>query len=337
MEAKGPDAQQHQQIPEWSFDPFAQVSAPSLSRVREIWAIGGGKGGVGKSLISSSLAIALSRMNLKVIAVDLDLGGANLHTTLGVDFPQHSLSDFISGRTENLKDCVVPTGIPNLSLISGAQDSVTVMHLSSDQKTRLFESFRKLDADYLIFDLGAGTSAHTIDFFLAADVGIISMLPEPTSIENAYRFIKSAYFRKLRNCPQLKEVAQLIDTAMDAKNSQGIKTPADLFREVNAISPESGMRMKEQIARFQPRLILNQVRTQTDVEVGFSVKNVSKRYFGIELDYVGYLDYDTTVWQAIRRKKPFVLEFPNSRLVGSIDRITQYLFKKSAGVRPSDL
>jgi flagellar biosynthesis protein FlhG len=335
MEAS--DTSAEWKIPEWSFDPFSAGAQASISRVREIWAIGGGKGGVGKSLISSSLGISLSRMHQKVIAIDLDLGGANLHTTLGVDLPQQSLSDFISGRTADLKACVVPTTIPNLSLISGAQDAVTVMHLTNEQKTRLFEGFRKLDADYLIFDLGAGTSAHTIDFFLAADVGIISMLPEPTSIENAYRFLKSAYFRKLRGCPQLKNVTDLIDMAMDGKNERGIKSPADLFREVNAVCPEAGMRMKEQIARFQPKLVLNQVRTQTDIEVGFSVKGVSKRYFGIDLDYVGYLDYDTTVWQAVRRKKPFVTEFPNSRLVGSIDRITHYLFKKGGAVKPTDL
>ncbi|NDD91860.1 hypothetical protein EBZ37_07220, partial [bacterium] len=138
---------------QWSTDPFTRSAQPSAQRVREIWAIGGGKGGVGKSLISSSLSMALARLNQKVIAVDLDLGGANLHTTLGVDFPQLSLGDFISGRTENLRDCVIPTGIPHLSLISGAQDAVNAAHLSAAQKTRLFEAFRNLDADYLIFDL----------------------------------------------------------------------------------------------------------------------------------------------------------------------------------------
>ena len=277
-------------MPAPSHDSDFPGAQGATSRVREIWAIGGGKGGVGKSLISSSLAIALSRMHQKVIAIDLDLGGANLHTTLGVDLPQQSMSDFLSGRTQNLNDCVVPTGIPNLSLISGAQDSVAVANLGNEQKNRLFEAFRSLDADYLIFDLGAGTSNHTIDFFLAADVGILSLLPEPTSIENGYRFLKAAYFRRLRTCPQLENVAGLIDLAMDSKNEEGIRSPADLFREVNAASPEAGMRLKEQIARFQPKLILNQVRTQTDVEVGFSVKSVSKRYFGIDIDYVGYLD-----------------------------------------------
>lgn len=318
---------------EWSVEPLATAIPPALSRVKQVWAIGGGKGGVGKSLISSSLAISLSRLHQKVVAVDLDLGGANLHTTLGVDLPQQSLGDFIAKRVPRIDDCVIPTGIPNLSIISGAQDSIGIMHMQNDQKARLLESFRRLDADYVIFDLGAGTSAHTIDFFLAADVGMLSVLPEPTSIENAYRFIKSAYYRKLRSAESLGQVSHLIDSAMDAKNDLGIKTPSDLFREVNAYSAEAGLRMKEQIAKFQPRLILNQVRTQTDIDVGHSVKSVCKRYFGIELDYLGYLDYDSSVWQAVRRKRPFMVEFPNSRLVSNIDKITQHLVRKAAQIR----
>jgi flagellar biosynthesis protein FlhG len=316
--------------PEWSVDPLQAASASASARVKQVWAVGGGKGGVGKSLIASSLAISLSRLQQKVVAVDLDLGGANLHTTLGVDLPQQSLSDFIAKRVTTMEDCLIPTGIPNLSVISGAQDSISVMHLQNEQKSRLLESFRGLDADFVILDLGAGTSSHTIDFFLAADVGVVTVLPEPTSIENAYRFIKSAYYRKLRSTPALASVAHLIDAAMEGKNEFGIKTPSDLFREVNAISAEAGLRMKEQISRIQPRLILNQVRTQTDIDVGFSIKSVCKRYFGIELDYLGYLDYDTTVWQAVRRKRPFVVEFPNSRLVANLDKITQHLVRKAS-------
>lgn len=315
--------------PEWSLDPLKAASNSSQGRVKQVWAIGGGKGGVGKSLIASSLAISLSRLHQKVVAIDLDLGGANLHTTLGVELPQQSLSDFIAERVTQMEDCVIPTGIPNLSVISGAHDSIGVMHLQNEQKTRLLESFRRLDADYVIFDLGAGTSSHTIDFFLAADVGLITVLPEPTSIENAYRFIKSSYYRKLRSHPGLASVAHLIDAAMEGKNDFGIKTPSDLFREVNALSPEAGLRMKEQIARIQPRLILNQVRTQTDIDVGFSIKSVCKRYFGIDLDYLGYLDYDTSVWQAVRRKRPFMVEFPNSRLVANLDKITQHLVRSA--------
>ncbi|MGE0615661.1 MAG: P-loop NTPase [Bacteriovoracia bacterium] len=314
-------------------NPFDSLAVPGTSRIKQIWAIGGGKGGVGKSLVSSSLAIALARTGNKVVAVDLDLGGANLHTALGVGLPRQTLSDFFAGRANDLQDCVSPSGIPNLDIISGAQDSVGVANITHEDKVKLFQKFREVDADYLMFDLGAGTNQNTLDFFLYADVGIIILLPEPTSIENAYRFIKSTYYRRLLLAPRLKSVRHLIEIALDAKNKLGIKTPSDLFREINRANPEAGMALKEEIEKFRLKLIVNQARTQTDVDIGFSVKSVCKKYFGIEMDYIGYLDYDSAVWQAVRRKRPLMVEFPNSQLVSSIERIANYLVKRYGHLR----
>jgi len=107
-------------------NPFESLILPQTTRVKQVWAVGGGKGGIGKSLLTSSLAITLARSGNKVVAVDLDLGGANLHTALGVDLPVQTLSDFFAKRVDNLNDCMVPTGIKDLNIISGAQDAVGV-------------------------------------------------------------------------------------------------------------------------------------------------------------------------------------------------------------------
>ncbi len=310
--------------------------ASTPSRVKQIWSVGGGKGGIGKSLIASSIAIILSRLGYRVIAVDLDLGGANLHTSLGVDLPQQTLSDFLSRRVPDLEACIVPSGIPYLSLISGAQDSVGVTNLSHLQKVELLNKARRLDADYVIFDLGAGTSFNTLDFFLFSDVGLLTLLPEPTSIENSYRFIKSAYFRFLAQSQNLTEIRPLIEMAMDPKNAVGIKSPIDLFKEVNKMGADIGLKLKRQIEKFHPTLIVNQARTQTDVDIGDSVKMVCKKYFGISIDYIGYLDYDSFVWQAVRRKRPLMLEFPNSRVVSALEQITQNILKRH-GEQKNDL
>ncbi|MDR3605783.1 MAG: P-loop NTPase [Oligoflexia bacterium] len=309
---------------------FGQLTVPSNGRLKQIWAVGGGKGGVGKSLIASSIAISLARTGNRVVAIDMDLGGSNLHTALGVDLPKQTLSDFITGRVTNVNQCAQPTGIPQLDLISGAQDSIAAAQLSDAGKKKLLEAVSGLNADYLIFDLGAGTSYTTIDFFLYSDIGLIVLLPEPTSIENAYRFIKTAYYRRLWHAPSLRDARHLIEMAMDPRNSENLKSPSDLYREVNNLSPELGLRLKQEIEKFRPQLIVNQARTQADIDIGFSVKAVCKKYFGIEMDYMGYLDYDSAVWQAVRRKRPLFIEFPNSRLVSSVDRIVQYLLKRHA-------
>lgn len=315
---------------EYSIDGPEELSsdAHASTRVKQIWAVGGGKGGIGKSLLASNLAIALARLGNSVTAIDLDLGGANLHTTLGVELPRKTLSDFISGRVGSLQECRIPSGIPRVEMISGAQDSVKITEITRSQKNALMKEFRELDADYLIFDLGAGTADYTLDFFLAADIGIVAILPEPTSIENAYRFIKAAYYRKFWNARSLEDIRPIIESATDPQNSLGIRSPSDLFREVNRVNPEAAMRLKREIEHFKPKLIVNQTRTQTDVEIGNSVQAVCKKYFGIDVDYMGHLDYDSAVWQSVRRKRPLLLEFPNSRLVSNIDRITRYILKR---------
>ena len=85
------------------------------------------------------------------------------------------------------------------------------------------------------------------------------------------------------------------------------------------------MKLKAEINKFSPKLIMNQVRSQHDIDIGFSMQSVCKRYFGIELDYAGYLDYDASVWQSVKKRKPLLMEFPNSKLVNNFERIVQSL------------
>ena len=100
----------------------------------------------------------------KVIVVDADLGGANLHTCLGVNITGPTLSDYITEEVLDLNQTIVQTGISDLKLISGAQDSLNVANITNVQKTRFVSALRTLDADYVILDLGAGTSYSVIEF-----------------------------------------------------------------------------------------------------------------------------------------------------------------------------
>lgn len=295
---------------------------------QKIWAVGGGKGGVGKSLVTANLSICLSLMGYKVIAIDLDLGGANLHTCLGVPIPEKTLSDYLTKKARSLNDLVTPTPIENLSIISGAQDDVGIANLKQMHKAKILSKIRELDADYIMLDLGAGTTFNTLDFFISADQGILTALPEPTSIENTYRFIKSVYHRKLKMAEDLLEVGPLIDQAMNAKISANA-TPADLIQRVIEINPHMGRKLQAELNRLVPKLVINQVRTQADIDIGFSMKIICKKYFGITLDYVGYLEYDATVWQSVKKRRPLLMEFPNSSLVNNFDRIIHRLLNLS--------
>ncbi len=305
---------------------MSYLNTNQLSAGRQrIWAVGGGKGGVGKSLVTANLSICLALMGNKVVTVDLDLGGANLHTCLGVSIPDKTLSDYLTKNISNLNELVIPTPIKNLSIISGAQDDVGIANMKQMHKSKLLSMLQQIEADFIILDLGAGTTANTLDFFLAAHQGILVALPEPTSIENTYRFIKSVYHRKLKMAEEFLEIGPLIDQVMNAKISQN-STPADLVRKVMAINPVLGSKLQMEINKLSPKLIINQVRTQTDVDIGHSMRIICKKYFGIDLDFVGHLDYDATVWQSVKKRKPLLLEYPHSGLVNNFDLIVQRLF-----------
>lgn len=298
-------------------------NGPHLPNV--IWAIGGGKGGIGKSFISSSLAICLARMGKSVTLVDLDLGSANLHTCLGMKTPELSLSDFVSGRMPDLAQIAAQTDIPHLQFVSGFNDALNIADLDRTSKDRLIKSLRTLPSQYVILDLGAGTTENTLDFFLAADQKIVAVTPEPTAIENAYRFMKSAFYRKLRQAESELGIQSLIEQAMDSRNQLGIRSPADLIRFISESNPEAGLRLASKISDFHMQLLLNQVRTSQDIELGHSMRSVCRKYFGVDANYLGYIDHDNAVWQSLRKRRPLVVEYPYSAIVGQFLAVTKNL------------
>ena len=87
-------------------------------------------------------------------------------------------------------------------------------------------------------DLGAGTSFNTLDFFIAADTQLLVAIPEPTSIENAYRFIKSSFYRQIRLYSETPELRDLVEESMDRNNRHGIRTPRELLLHLKELGPE---------------------------------------------------------------------------------------------------
>jgi flagellar biosynthesis protein FlhG len=299
-----------------------------------IWTIGGGKGGSGKSFIAANMGVCLSKLGIRVMLVDADLGGANLHTFLGIPPPALSLSDFIKKRVVHLREVLIPTAIPNLQLLTGAQDLLNAVDAKSVQKKKLVRSIQSLESNTILVDLGAGNSLSVLDFFLMSDGGILVVTPEPTSIENTYRFLKSAFYRRLKHSVFSSSVKALIDDAMDRKNDMGIQNPHDFVQAVRRIDEGDAQRIIEEAETFHPNLILNQVRSKKDIEIGFSIRSACLKYFGIHLHYLGYIVYDQEVSHSIRRRRPLVLENSRSRAAQCLMEIASKLANShSVGIR----
>ena len=86
--------------------PMLEPASP-----RQIWSVGGGKGGIGKSLLTAALGWHLARLGKRVVLVDADLGGANLHTCLGLSGPSRSLADLMTRRYEHIEEVLTDTGV----------------------------------------------------------------------------------------------------------------------------------------------------------------------------------------------------------------------------------
>jgi flagellar biosynthesis protein FlhG len=262
----------------------------------EIWAAGGGKGGTGKTFVISQLAISLASRGKKVILVDADFGGANIHTFFGIKKPPVTITHFFDKGAE-LSSLVLKTDVPNLSLIAGNSSTVSPANIRYAQKTKFFRHIKHLDADYVLLDLGGGTTMDTIDSFLLADKLVAVVVPEITAIENLYQFIKSVYFRRLKMLlgdHGLKDKAR--DVWVDRAN-YGIRTIVDLLEYLKDISPGINEVLTKELADFSLNIVLNKVRNVREVQEGFSIKSVCIKYIGVEARYAGYIEYDFQFWR----------------------------------------
>jgi len=288
---------------------------------REIWAVGGGKGGIGKSFITASLGWELASMGRRVVLLDADLGGANLHLQLGMPKPARTLGDFIQRRASSLEEVVTDTPVLGLRLVSGAADLLSAPDINHLQKLRLLNQIRALDVEVVVIDLGAGTSHNTLDFFLLSDVSILVVVPEPASVDNAYRFIKSALYRRLRAAAPTRRARELVTAALDPKGSLAIRTPVDLLARVEAEDAEAAVVLRREADAFQPCFVVNEVRDEADVDIGHQLVAACSWHLGLRTRYAGFVHHDDAVWKAVRSRTLFMSEARASRAAEEVRRL----------------
>ena len=306
----------------------ASPSDPLRAGARVI-PFGGGKGGVGKTFLVANLATALARQGHRVVAVDGDLEGANLHTCLGVPRPRASLADYVAHREDDLQKLLLDTHLPNLALIAATSSHLGSAQPSHARRVQLLRALRALPAEFVLLDLGAGMHPAVMDYFMVGENGVVVISPEPTSVENAYAFIRAAFYRRLRLAMVSHDVRRLVTLAMDERNERGIRTPIDLLREIQNLDATEGARFVETMRAFRPRIVLNEVRSADDVKLGFSVASVCRKYFGIEAEYIGYVNHDEAARRSVRARQPLVEAHPRSDAARYIARVARKLAGES--------
>jgi flagellar biosynthesis protein FlhG len=294
-----------------------------------IWAIGGGKGGVGKSVVSILLAVGLARNNQKTVLVDGDFGGANLHTFMGIKSPVRTLNDFVTRKYATIEEICIRTQVSNLELICGASEILSLANPQFAQKNKIVQSIVQIAADHIILDLGAGTSFNVLDFFLIADNPIVVLTPQPISIQNAYAFVRNTVYRKLsRMASQQSSLQEVIRTAMDPKNENKLRTIGDLEETVRkSHGVKTAARIAEAIAQIRPMIITNMVRGERDANAGRIIEIVAEKYLTIHSTQLGAIAYDPLVEKMISQMVP-ISELPKrSRALTASQAIVQEMLK----------
>jgi flagellar biosynthesis protein FlhG len=294
-----------------------------------IFPIGGGKGGIGKSFVTASLGALLAGCGKSVALVDLDLGASNLHTFLGLPAPKNGLSRFLDKTESQLELVATATAVDQLFLISSNNCSMEIANLFHAQKIKLINAIRGLPFDYVLLDLGAGTHFNTLDFFLASQRGIFVCTPEPTSIENAFRFIKAVYLRRLKHIVKANNFHPLSKAAITDKRANRLAAD-DIFDLVSRTDPANVPLLRAEIGRFRFHLILNQFRRSTKSNLGESITAVCNRHFYSPFDFLGRVDFDEGVIDAICARKSYIDTLPNTPTAMQLKQIGSRLLENSA-------
>ena len=290
-----------------------RASSHGEKKSPKVWAVASGKGGVGKSFISTSFGITLSKLGNSVVIIDLDLSGANIHTSLGEEPAKLNIRHFFEG-TKKLNQLVNNTDIPKLSFIQGFWDMWTPVDFTMEQVQQLMDNVKTLNADYVIIDLGAGSVESHLNLFKMADEKFLVTTPDVTSIEKTYRFIEAYVCNSLKAHSTPEAFEKMLSTLREYRQRK-LKKPFS-FRSYVKNTQGLSFDIFESLSTSPIRLVVNSSRCKSDEELGHSMKIVCNKYYDLSLDYVCAIDYDNAVWRSLRERSHVLISQPFTSLSG---------------------
>jgi flagellar biosynthesis protein FlhG len=318
-----------------SYPPLPSFEgSPGGARARRIIVVGGGRGGVGKTLLSVNLGVYFAQLGRDVVVCDADPFGSNLHAVLGLDSPPLVSSTAVEEGTAEL----VPTTVPGLRLLPTAYDPLTAAPVRVSRSASFLKQLVDLEVDYAIVNIGASTAAHALDVFLQADVGICVTAPEPLAIETTYRFCRSLYLRTLRRA-LMKERFKLRLVEKVISGLPPLATPPQIAAEIKRFDDSVAAIAAQEMGRITPRLVIGQTRLKSDLELGPAMTMVAERFLGMPLDYLGQIEHDDAVWLTVRRRQPLLIDSPTSKSARNIERVARRILALLAAQqsRPAEI
>lgn len=311
-------------------------------RIGKIIAIGGAKGGIGKSIIVANLSVLLASKGFRVTAVDLDLGGANLHLCLGNKvLLQNNINDFLRKRVDSLQDIAIKSEYGPY-LIGGDSAQLGAANIDFGRKLKLLRAVENLNSDFIILDLGGDTSYNIIDFFLKADYGIVVTTRDSASYIGAYHFLKAAMYRRFNRLfgPESRfrmyknhQLEQLIREMMNPADGEWPKSINDLLEKVRQEQPDHFPFMCEVVENFNSYLVVNKVpnrllRTFDVNPIITRIQQVTRTWLAKEVTYLGSISFQPEVENSMIDLVPVVAKYPKGKMAEELRSIMSKLFEQ---------
>ena len=266
--------------------------------------IGGGKGGVGKSIVASNLAIAIANTGARVVLVDCDLGAANQHVLFGIDRPKPGIQGLIDHKIDSFDEGLTPTPHPKLHLVAGTGASMGAANINHGEKQKIIRRIRAIDADVVLVDVGAGVSFNVLDFFEIGTQRLLVVTPQVTSIQTAYSFLKGSVLRTLQH--HAEKSAELDLLAPASKSGENEKVSQILAR-VREQSPDMADAIDRILAKFGAQLVGNQVFESSQSGIFHAITRMIQSFLGITVPILGTVHASRRIRESVNLRKPMML------------------------------
>jgi flagellar biosynthesis protein FlhG len=200
-----------------------------MSINKKVIAIASGKGGVGKTWLTTTIASVLANSGRKVLVFDGDIGLANVDVQLGIS-PDIDLSHVFSGKA-SLKQAVIEYKAGKFDVIAGRSGSGSLHSIRPERIAELEVELEALakDYDFVLLDLGAGVETQVQALAKLAKKCLVVITDEPTSLTDAYAFIKILRMWGAA-APEVEVVVNMAENAREGMKTFGaIKNACETF------------------------------------------------------------------------------------------------------------
>ncbi|MDA2926943.1 P-loop NTPase [Acidobacteria bacterium AH-259-G07] len=297
--------------------------------------IASGKGGVGKTVITANLALSLAQQfraqRGSVVAIDLDLGCGNLNACLGVRSPNGTINSFLLKKVPDLRQLLTATEQENLQMICSSYSGAPEIRLDDDLKKDLLNKIRTLGANFILMDLGAGTSSNVLDLFLAAGEKIIVITPEALSLHNAFVFLKTLIlhflWRELEKEEFLSPLKSTLQRMITGQEDLNIRKLIDRLKVWDRYSAYivAGL-----INDLKIKFVVNMYRGGAEESHLRNFHNLLFRHLCVRsnISYLGFVHFDRGVPVSVQGIRPFLLRYPDNRAAIDMLEVAERLAKE---------